>query len=96
MNAKALAALAALSLAGCATSAAKMSIGNVGDWSGAVQPKDAAPYECKIAPPACPKLDPSKAYTAKESAREMRRLTVCERELRRRYKRCRVWAQGQR
>ena len=93
---KACVALAALLLAGCATSAAKLTINNVDDWSGAVKPKDAVPAECKNSPPACPALDSSKSYTAKETAREMRKLTVCARDLRRRHKRCATWAKGQR
>ncbi len=87
--------VACLLLPACSASMANKSIDNAFDWSALVKPQDAVPTECTRQPKALPAItDGSK--TAKEAAREYRKLELATRDLQRAYKRCRIWAQGQR
>jgi hypothetical protein len=85
-----------LMLTACAQSAAQKPITNLSDWTGFVAPTDAVPPECVQAPRPEPTMNPAKAYSAADAAREDRKVRLALRKMRRDYRRCQVWAKGQR
>lgn len=91
----AIALLVGLLLSGCAGSAATKSIDNAFDWSALVKPQDPVPPECARAPKPLPVPADGK-MSAKESAREYRKLELAARDVQRQYRRCRIWAKAQR
>lgn len=91
-----LAILVALALAGCSGSMANKPIDNLIDWSGLVKPQDAVPPECTKSPTAEPKMPDTAGMSAKDAARETRKVRLALRKIRRDYRRCQAWAKAQR